>query len=66
MKVISLITGIVTILLLLSTLICGLWIKSHDLVNNIDSLAFHMRIGIASVIFGLFSTILLIIQVIKH
>lgn len=66
MKVISLIAGIITILLLLSTLICGLWIKSHGLTNNIDSLAFHMKIGIASVIFGLFSAILLIIQVIQH
>lgn len=66
MKTIYLIVGIITILLLLSTLICGLWIKSHDLTNYVDSLAFHMKIGIASVIFGLFSAILLIIQVIKH
>lgn len=66
MKIISLIAGITTILLLLSTLICGLWIKSQSLTNNIDSLSFHMKIGIASVIFGLFSAILLITQAIRH
>lgn len=66
MKVISLITGIITILLLLSTLICGLWIKSHNLINDAGSLAFHMKIGTASVIFGSISALLLIIQVMKH
>lgn len=66
MKVTSLIVGITTILLLLSTLICGLWIKSHGMMNNTDSLAFHMKIGIVSVLFGALSAILLIIQVIKH
>lgn len=66
MKAISLVTASITILLLLSTLICGLWIKSHNLTNDIQSLVFHMKVGIASVIFGSASAILLVIQVMKH
>ncbi|KOF56757.1 MULTISPECIES: hypothetical protein [Clostridium] len=66
MKTISLITGLLTILLLLSTLICGLWIKSKGLTNDAGSLAFHTKIGATAVIFGTLSAILLIIQVIKH
>lgn len=66
MKIISLSVGILTILLLLSTLICGSWIKSKGLTNDASSLAFHAKIGIASVIFGSLSAILLIIQVMKH
>lgn len=66
MKIISLSVGILTVLLLLSTLICGSWIKAKGLTNDANSLAFHAKIGIASVIFGALSAILLIIQVIKH
>lgn len=66
MKIISMISGTLTILLLLSTLICGLWIKANNLTNNSDSLAFHMKIGMASVLFGLLSAILLIVQVASH
>ncbi|MFL0250595.1 hypothetical protein ACJDT4_09195 [Clostridium neuense] len=66
MKIISLSVGILTVLLLLSTLICGSWIKAKGLTNDTNSLAFHAKIGIASVVFGALSAILLIIQVIKH
>lgn len=66
MKILSLTSGILTILFLLSTLICGLWINSKGLTNNADSLAFHMKIGTVSVILGLLSAILLIVQVAKH
>ena len=66
MKTISIITAVVTGLLLLSTLICGLWIKSQNMINNAESLAFHTKIGIASVVFGLITVILLIAQVSKR
>jgi fumarate reductase subunit D len=59
MKTFSLITAIITGLLLLSTLICGLWIRANK-VTDASSLNFHMNIGIASVIFGLVTVILLI------
>lgn len=66
MKIVSLIVGILTMLLLLSTLICGLWINAKGLTNDSSSLAFHMKIGTASVIFGVISVILLIVQTVKH
>jgi ABC-type Na+ efflux pump permease subunit len=58
-KVFSIGIAIVTGLLLLSTLICGLWIKANK-VTEASSLNFHMNIGIASVIFGIATVILLI------
>lgn len=66
MKIASIIIGILTVLLLLSTLICGSWIKAKGLTNDASSLAFHMKIGTASVVFGVISVILLIVQVVKH
>ncbi len=39
--------AVLTVLLLASTIICGLWIKSHAPVDP-SSLQFHMVIGIAS------------------
>ena len=65
MKTISIIVAVITILLLLSTLICGLWIKSKGLTDP-SSLNFHMQIGIASVIFGLISATLLLVQTLKN
>lgn len=47
MKVFLIIIAITTGLLLLSTLICGLWIRANK-VEEISSLNFHMNIGITS------------------
>ncbi len=52
MRTIELILAIVASLLLLSTLICGLWIRSTGNTGP-SSLNFHMMIGIATVLFGL-------------
>ena len=60
MKIISIITAIVTALLLFSTLICGLWIRSNK-VTDASSLSFHMNIGIATVVLSTISIILLFI-----
>lgn len=51
MKIMILLTGITTILMLLSTLICGMWIKSNG-VTDASSLLFHTRIGVGSVLIG--------------
>lgn len=51
MKTLIVITGIVTCLSILSTLICGLWIKANN-VTEASSLNFHMNIGILSVVLG--------------
>ena len=65
MKTIYLIVGTLTGLLLVSTLICGLWIKANH-INDVESLNFHMNIGIGSIVFGLISVMLLIVQVARH
>lgn len=49
MKNLIVITGIITCLTILSTLICGLWIKANQ-ITEASSLNFHMSIGIASVV----------------
>ena len=49
MKNLIIITGVITCLTILSTLICGLWIKANQ-VTEISSLNFHMSIGILSVV----------------
>ncbi|MDF2545109.1 MAG: hypothetical protein K0R93_7 [Anaerosolibacter sp.] len=62
MKVFSLVIAIITALLLVSTLVCGLWIRSNK-VTDVSSLNFHMNIGITSVIFSFIAVILLIMAV---
>ncbi|HAO61876.1 MAG TPA: hypothetical protein DCQ90_08210 [Erysipelotrichaceae bacterium] len=49
MKNLIVITGVITCLSLLSTLICGLWIKANQ-VTEVSSLNFHMNSGILSVV----------------
>lgn len=65
MKTLCILIGSLTGLLLLSTLICGLWIKTHHLTDA-ESLKFHMNIGMVSVFFGLISVILLFVQGARH
>ena len=64
MKIISIISAIITALLLFSTLICGLWIRSNK-VTDASSMTFHMNIGIATVIFSSISVILLLMIAFK-
>lgn len=51
MKTLTIIVAGIDILLLLSTLICGLWISQQNLTGAelASSLAFHRTIGVASV-----------------
>jgi len=64
MKTAAIIVSAITILLLLSTLLCGLWIKSKGLTDQ-SSLAFHTQLGVASVVGGLASAILLLVYALK-
>ncbi|MDF2878150.1 MAG: hypothetical protein K0S30_1246 [Clostridia bacterium] len=64
MKVLSLVSLVITCLLLLSTLICGLWIKTNN-VSEVGSLNFHMYSGITSIIFCFISLLLVILLVKK-
>ncbi|SPF40797.1 conserved exported hypothetical protein [Candidatus Desulfosporosinus infrequens] len=65
MKILYSLIGIVTALLLIFTMTCGLWIKSTQSTDP-GSLRFHITIGISSVIFGIISVGLLIFQVFKQ
>ncbi|MFT8313730.1 MAG: hypothetical protein ABF633_05670 [Clostridium sp.] len=65
MKNFTVIVAVAALLLLLSTLLCGLWIKAKGL-TDVSSLNFHMYIGIATVISSVIAIILLLVQLLKH
>lgn len=58
MKIVTMISSVLTFLLLLSTMICGLWMKANN-VTDPSSFAFHMNCGIASVVFCFITIVLL-------
>ncbi|MDL2253044.1 hypothetical protein LJC49_03115 [Ruminococcaceae bacterium OttesenSCG-928-I18] len=49
MKILTLLSGVVTLLVLLTAMICGLWMQSGGTVDS-SSLQFHMTSGIAAVV----------------
>lgn len=57
MKTATIISSIITLLLLISAMICGLWLKA----GNPGSLSFHVNCGIAAVIICCITTVLIII-----
>ena len=59
MKSLIISVGIITNLLLLSTAICGFWIRANQ-ITDISSINFHVTIGSISVFFGVLSGIILI------
>jgi hypothetical protein len=64
MKIATTILSILSIVMLLSTLICGLWI--HNAGDKITDLAsstnFHMNLGIATVVITVITLILIMIR----
>jgi hypothetical protein len=61
MRVFQIITAIITAILIFSTTVCGLWIKSQGdaIIDKAGALKFHMNIGIITAIF----VVLLIVTV---
>ena len=57
MKIATIISSVVSILLLLSAMICGLWLKS----GQPGSINFHMNWGIAGIVFSVITLILVAI-----
>jgi hypothetical protein len=53
MKTLEITLIALTTLLILSTLICGLWINSAVENQTADSIRFHLQIGVATVILTL-------------
>ncbi|WP_156946292.1 hypothetical protein [Clostridium akagii] len=50
MNLVLKIMGLVSIVLLISTIICGLWIKFHPVGNDLN---FHFKLSIITVILAL-------------
>jgi hypothetical protein len=65
MKTLIIILAVLTILLLLSTVICGLWIRNMGSLVEKSSLDFHLGIGLASVGSALLTIILAVSQIQK-
>jgi hypothetical protein len=63
MKSILIILIGISILLMLSTLICGLWIRNNAEQVETSSIDFHMTIGIASVVLSAATMVLAIFKV---
>jgi len=63
MKIVTLITTAITLLLLAATLVCGLWIKVFG-VTDPGPLNFHMISGVAALVFC-FITFLLVISLVR-
>lgn len=56
MKLATIISSVITLLLLLSTMICGLWLNA----GNPGDIGFHINCGIAAVVFCFVTFILML------
>ncbi len=56
MKVSTMVSGSIALFLLLSTMICGLWLRA----GGAGSMNFHSTCGIASVVFSAITWVLLV------
>lgn len=63
MKIASIALSSLTILMALSQLICGLWVKSHG--SDPSSITFHTQLGIGTVIMTVITLIVLLVSVFK-
>jgi hypothetical protein len=59
MKTASIILSVVTTLMALSQLTCGLWLQSHG--ADASSLVFHTRLGIGTVVMTLITIVVTLI-----
>ncbi|WMC93578.1 hypothetical protein [Kineothrix sp. MB12-C1] len=59
MKKATIICAIFTVVLLLSTMICGLWLRANN-ISDPGSFDFHVNCGIAAVVFSVMTLCLAI------
>lgn len=64
MKNLALIMSALSLLLLVSTAICGFWIKSNN-VTAASSLNFHIMIAISSVVLTALTLVILVCQLLR-
>jgi hypothetical protein len=63
MKTTSIILSSLSILMALSQLICGLWIKSNGAVPS--SVSFHASLGIATVLVVLITIVVMLVFIVR-
>ncbi|PKM73171.1 MAG: hypothetical protein CVU91_06285 [Firmicutes bacterium HGW-Firmicutes-16] len=61
MKTLTIIVAILALVLLACMLLCGLWLRAKG-VTDAGSVAFHMQLGIATIVVSAISIILLLIR----
>jgi ABC-type Na+ efflux pump permease subunit len=64
MKTATLISAVITVLFMLTAMICGLWIRANDITDS-SSINFHIGAGIGAVIFCIITLILLVMLLSK-
>ena len=64
MKTASIILSSITVLMVLSQLICGLWMQSNG--ADASNIAFHTKLGIGTVIMALITITVMLIAIFKH
>ena len=62
MKIATLLSAVITTLLVLTTMICGLWIRANSITDP-SSFDFHIGAGIASVVFSVITTVLVVVLI---
>lgn len=63
MKIVSILLSSVSILMVLSTLICGFWIRANG--APAESVDFHMKLGAATGVLVLISLVVMIVLALK-
>ena len=64
MKIASIILSSLTILMVLSQLICGLWLQSNG--SEPSSIVFHSQLGIATVVMTVITIIVMLVYIFKR
>jgi len=64
MKIFNLIISILAGLLLISTAICGFWIRANK-IPDITAIDFHVKLGSLSIVFNILSIAILIRLLLK-
>ena len=64
MTIISIILSTITILLILSQLMCGLWLRAKGATP--EGVTFHARLGIGSVIATLITLVVMLVFILQR
>ncbi len=63
MKILTILFSSISTLLMLSTLLCGLWLRAQGATQ--EGVAFHVKLAVPTAIFALVTIGLLVFQVLK-